>query len=65
MAVLKDKLKHIKVLRVYLSKNLFEFCSTKPEVVRSQGGWQNGVKCTEDAEAQKGNNLIDCSSKPS
>lgn len=33
--ILKDKLRHIKIVRVYLSKNLFNCGSTKLEVVRS------------------------------
>lgn len=33
--MLKDKLRPIKFLRVYMSKNWFELSSAKPEVARS------------------------------
>lgn len=56
---------HIKHFKsIFLSKNLFEFAVAN-QVVRSQGGWQEWVKCTEVAETRKGNNLIDCGLKPS
>ena len=40
--LLKDKLRHIKILGVYLSKNQFKLGSTKPKVAGSApptGAW--------------------------
>lgn len=34
VSLIKDKWRHIKILRAYLSKNGFELGSTKPEVVK-------------------------------
>ena len=44
IAVLKDKLRHIKVLRVYLSKNLFESGSAKVKWLRILDCWEPGEK---------------------
>lgn len=49
--VLKDKLRRIKILRIYLSTDPFELGSTKLEMVRSPpltGAWRK-------AEAKQGN----------
>ena len=36
LTVLQDKLRHIKILRIYLSKNQFEWGHAKPEVVKKR-----------------------------
>lgn len=61
--ILKDKLRHIKIVRVYLSKNLFNCGSTKPEVVRSTllTGARGKTFTEKRQEAKQGNDLIGCS----
>lgn len=62
LALLKDKLRHIKLSRVYLSKHGLNASAPNPRAVRSASftnrSWEGFSR--KDPEAKQGSDLIGC-----
>lgn len=57
--MLKNNLRHVKLLKVQLNRNLLELGSTKPEVVRSSSATAAKERAfIEKMKAKQGNKLI-------